>query len=115
MLDYLYHPPRKYKGTAVVTKGTIVPLQTTVEVILVDSSHNTLGITIAYIGLEQPIRDKRDFAATIERGIFVIPDSGGNAENTLHFRITPGALVLIDPPTSSGVYGIPDILYEEKS
>ena len=113
VIDYLYHPPRKYKGAAIVTAGTTVPVHTTFELILSDLDHNTFNLTIDYKGLDQPIRNKQDFAAKLADGMFVIPGSGGNPENTLHFRITPGALILADPP-SPGTFGIPATLYEEK-
>ena len=89
-INYLYHPPRKYKGTAIVTRGTTVPIHTTVELNLSDLNHNTFNLTISYEGLDQAIRDKKEFAAQLERGMFVIPDSSGNPENTYHFRITQG-------------------------
>jgi hypothetical protein len=110
-IDYLYHPPRKYKGKT-ITSGT-VPIHNTVEVVLSDPKRNVVNSTIEYQGLDQPLKDSKEFAAEFGDGTFVIPDSGGNPENTLHFRITPGALILADKP-SAGTFGIPTILYEEK-
>jgi hypothetical protein len=116
LTDYLYHPPRRYKGSATATEeGVAVPINTTVELILSDLEHNTLNFTITYQGLDQPIRNAKQFTAKLDQGVLIIPDSGGNPENTLHFRVTPGALVLTDPSTSSGAFGIPRTLHEEKS
>jgi hypothetical protein len=120
VIDYLYHPPRRFKGATTVTSDN--PIHTTFELILSDIDHNTYNITIDYEGIDQPIRNSENFEAKIEGAVFAVPlaggDPGGKEEDRsrpVHFRITPGILVLADPPDSQGTWALPTMLYEEKS
>jgi hypothetical protein len=113
LIDYLYNPPRRYKGTLTIPSQDqrLPSINITLEIVLSDSNHNTYSLTVTP-GFMPTF--SHVFDAIVERDLFIIPGASFDPSVRYHYRVSPGALTLI-PADIARVTNVPTTLYEEKS
>jgi hypothetical protein len=116
--DYLYHPPRRYKGIQTPqsqsesqSQSSNMPsITVTVELILSDINHNTMIISVTP-GFG--VVSRQTFDAIVEQDLLGIPGASVPPIARAHYRITPGALTFI--PTDDRQARIPPITLHEET